>query len=727
VSKILAAPLQEAPSASAQFIQPHGLLLVLTEPALLIDRISANSMAFFGQAPPSLLGTPILQWLVERDRISVAHQLLNCNSCDLLPVTFKLHRDLGGQRIVAMVHRHLGRLIMEVEHACAQGSRGMALPHITRFARHAVVNLRQARSLHELFDSTVRQMRRLTQFERVVLCRVDSAHNCEVLAEDRAERLDTLAGLQLAAEPFFAEEREQFCKSRLSYVPDSRFKPVPLLCCTANDVTPLDLTHATLRTPSAARCKALAAMRAQAALSLSIIKDSKLWGFVLCLQESCHKELSHETRLACELLGEVVASLIAANEQLEDSDYQLVLKATQASLLQCMGRETNFVRGLVDYQPNLLDVARAAGAAIFMNGEYTVVGAAPDPAAIAKLIEWLAHRGDEPLMVTDCLPSLYPPAQAYASCACGLMAASMSKRQNNYVLWFRPEVAQPQTLGPWHQVVQSKSLPWKPVEVAAAQDLRLSMIDLIMQKTEELAKLNLELERSNVELDSFAYAASHDLKEPLRGIHNYTGLVVKELGEQHLIGQSGARLRTVLKLTVRMEELIDSLLHYAQVGRMELSLRNTSTEALVNDCKEMLMPRLEETATTLQVVSQLPTVCCDAVRLAEVFTNLFTNALKYNDKPIRRIEVGSLTDAKGTVTFFVRDNGIGIREKNLTVIFRIFKRLHKRDKMGGGSGTGLTITQRIIERHGGRIWVESTLGVGTTFFFTLGDPKAAHD
>jgi chemotaxis family two-component system sensor kinase Cph1 len=569
-----------------------------------------------------------------------------------------------------------------------------------------------------------------------------------------------LVGLRLAAAELSEDERLQFCKSQLSYVPDLQYKPVPLLSRTPGDGTPLDLTHATLRTPSAARCRVFAAMQAQAALSLSIIKDSKLWGFVLCSHESSRKELSYEARLACELLGEVVASLIAVNENLEDADYRLVLKATQASLLQCMGREKDFVRGLVDYCPNLLDVASAQGAAIFMNGQYTVVGSAPDNAAIAQLIEWLAHRGDEPLLVTDCLATLYPPAQAYADRACGLMAASLSKGQNNYVLWFRPEVSQslswvdnpneashrplaarpaappavalrksaplPQTFAPWHQAVQGKSLPWKQVEVAAAQDLRLSMIDLIMQKTEEVAKLNLELERSNVELDSFAYAASHDLKEPLRGIHNYTGLVVKELGELHLIGHSGERLRTVLKLTARMEELLDSLLHYAQVGRMELSLRDTSTQVLVNDCREMLKPRLEETFTSLVVVGELPTVRCDAVRLSEVFTNLFTNALKYNDKAERRIEVGSTRDANGRVTFFVRDNGIGIREKNLTVIFRIFKRLHKRDKMGGGSGTGLTITRRIVERHGGRIWVESTLGVGTTFYFTLGETGAVH-
>jgi signal transduction histidine kinase len=114
------------------------------------------------------------------------------------------------------------------------------------------------------------------------------------------------------------------------------------------------------------------------------------------------------------------------------------------------------------------------------------------------------------------------------------------------------------------------------------------------------------------------------------------------------------------------------------------------------------------------------------VRLGEVFANLITNALKYNDKPQRWIEIGVVDtpravggDAAREQTFYVRDNGIGIPDRHLATVFRIFKRLHARDEFGGGTGAGLTIVRKIVERHHGRVWIESTPGQGTTVFFTL--------
>jgi signal transduction histidine kinase len=124
----------------------------------------------------------------------------------------------------------------------------------------------------------------------------------------------------------------------------------------------------------------------------------------------------------------------------------------------------------------------------------------------------------------------------------------------------------------------------------------------------------------------------------------------------------------------------------------------------------------------------LPSVRCDSVRIGEVFRNLIVNAMKYNDKPVKWIEVGYVgaqpldgeqTD-RGKTTFYVRDNGIGIPQKHLDAVFRIFKRLHSRDKFGGGTGVGLPIVKKIVERHGGRIWIDSQFGEGSSFNFTLG-------
>jgi len=246
------------------------------------------------------------------------------------------------------------------------------------------------------------------------------------------------------------------------------------------------------------------------------------------------------------------------------------------------------------------------------------------------------------------------------------------------------------------------------------------------QRTErELEVRNDELEQTNRELDDFAYIASHDLKEPLRGIHNYSRFLIEDYADR--FDEDGrAKLETLTRLSRRMETLIDSLLHYSRLGRTDLALDEVDVQEVVDDVVDRLGISLREQNIEVRIARRLPVIQSDRVRLGEVFANLITNAIKYNDKPQRWIEIGVL-DAPGAVggdpsgehTFYVRDNGIGIPERHLDTVFRIFKRLHGRDRFGGGTGAGLTIVRKIVERHHGRVWIESRPDEGTTVFFTL--------
>lgn len=240
----------------------------------------------------------------------------------------------------------------------------------------------------------------------------------------------------------------------------------------------------------------------------------------------------------------------------------------------------------------------------------------------------------------------------------------------------------------------------------------------IHQREQAEKKLQLyaeELEKSNSDLEDFAYIASHDLKEPLRGIHNFSKFLLEDY-EDKLDQEGVAKLETLAQLSQRMSDLTDSLLYYSRVGRAELAYQATNLNEVIDEVKERLSLLLEEQNVRIDIPQLLPIVQCDYVRIKEVFHNLISNAVKYNDQPDKRIEIGC--NAQSFI-FYVRDNGIGIREKHFDGIFRIFKRLHGRNKFGGGVGVGLTFVQKILERHGGRIWVESTYGEGSTFYFTL--------
>ncbi len=236
---------------------------------------------------------------------------------------------------------------------------------------------------------------------------------------------------------------------------------------------------------------------------------------------------------------------------------------------------------------------------------------------------------------------------------------------------------------------------------------------MLLQKTEEL-------EQSNRELDDFAYIASHDLKEPLRGIANYARFIMEDY-QSKLDTEGQKRLQTLANLPRQMEALINDLLLFSRVGRLGLSIHDVDLNLMMDNITTLLKPILEEQHVDIQIPRPLPTICCDRSRLSEVFQNLITNALKYNDKTDKKIEIEFREPENGFYTFYIKDNGIGIPEKHFDAIFRMFKRLHPRKSYGGGSGAGLTIVKKIIERHHGKIGIESTIGMGTTFYFTIPD------
>jgi signal transduction histidine kinase len=244
---------------------------------------------------------------------------------------------------------------------------------------------------------------------------------------------------------------------------------------------------------------------------------------------------------------------------------------------------------------------------------------------------------------------------------------------------------------------------------------------------EELARSNEELHQSNKELDDFAYIASHDLKEPLRGIHNFASFLLEDYADK-LDDEGRSKLETLTRLTRRMETLIDSLLHFSRLGRVDLAIDTVDLNEVVEEVLDGLGITVKETATEVRIPRPLPAVRADRARVGEIFHNLVINAMKYNDKERKWIEIGFLDAVDGQPpVFYVRDNGIGIQEKHFDSVFRIFKRLHGRDKFGGGTGAGLTIVKKIVERHSGKIWVESIYGEGTTFYFTLGVDKDKGD
>jgi len=223
-----------------------------------------------------------------------------------------------------------------------------------------------------------------------------------------------------------------------------------------------------------------------------------------------------------------------------------------------------------------------------------------------------------------------------------------------------------------------------------------------------------ELGRSNAELELFAYVASHDLQEPLRMITSYTQLLAKRYRGQ-LDSDADEFIEFVVDGATRMSALINDVLNYSRVGSRDLELTSADCEEILDRVLMNLRQRVEETGAVV-THDPLPTIIADSSQLAQLFQNLVDNAIKFCTEKSPAVHIGAHQEGDGW-TLFVRDNGIGIDRSYNERIFQAFQRLHSREYPG--TGIGLAICKKIVERHGGRLWIESEPGHGSTFSFTL--------
>jgi len=236
-----------------------------------------------------------------------------------------------------------------------------------------------------------------------------------------------------------------------------------------------------------------------------------------------------------------------------------------------------------------------------------------------------------------------------------------------------------------------------------------------LKQAEELKQAIVALERSNKELEQFAYVASHDLQEPLRMVSSFTQLLAKRY-QGKLDKDADEFIDYAVAGAKRMQMLLNDLLAYSRVGARVKSFEPTDSEAAFDQAIANLRVAIEEGEAVI-TRDRLPPLIADDLQIVQLFQNLLGNAIKFHGKEPPRIHVSAKQEGNEWV-FSFRDNGIGIAPEYFDRIFVIFQRLHSREEYPG-TGTGLAICKKIVERHGGRIWVESEPGKGSTFYFTI--------
>jgi len=717
-------------------IQPHGVLLAIRPSDRTLAYASANIGAVFGLAPSAALGRPFAEILpaLAREFEAPLADLPPAGTTRTLG-TLQIATAQGPASYEAAISRSGDYAVLELEEP--PSGTVPSLEAIYPTLRRFVEQLQGASTIDTLCRLAAQAIRHMTGFDRVLIYRFDEQWNGTVVAEDRNDALPSYLDLRFPASDIPAQARELYRRNRLRIIPNANYTPVPIH---SRDPAPLDLSDSVLRSVSPVHLEYMRNMGTLASMSISILRDGRLWGLISC-HSKAPKRISLQVRNACDFLTQIFSLQLEARENTSLAENRARLGHVQTRLLAHMAAEDYFITGLVNHPEDLMLLAGAQGAAVLTQDHCWCLGKAPGEDEVKALFAWLSRHHQEDVFATDRLPDLYPPARNYADRASGLLAISISKAHASYVLWFRPEVVQtvkwggnPQKpvheeagslrLHPrrsfeiWKETVRGRSLPWSRSEIEAVKELRNAIVGIVLRRAEELAALSEELRRSNKELEAFSYSVSHDLRAPFRHIVGYSELLKKH--EWEGLSEKGKRyIDTIIDSAYTAGTLVDNLLRFSQMGRTALKPRQVDIAALVDEIRH----RLAQDAAGRRiewVIGDLPPVVADPALIRLVFENLMDNAVKYTrPRDIARIEIGSAR-GEGETIFFVRDNGVGFDMRYIDKLFGVFQRLHRIEDFEG-TGIGLANVRRIVERHGGRAWAEGAPERGATFFVALPD------
>jgi chemotaxis family two-component system sensor kinase Cph1 len=754
-------------------VQPHGVLLGVDAVSGIVRAVSRNADTLLGTSARAMLGNSLREVLPHHEitQLGGSEDAWGRSSrSGLLAATLSRRQAkespaAAGRQLDVSVHAVDGLRILEFEPAVRTETFGFA-PYYGDL-RRAMFRLQESRSIAEVCDVVVQEVRRVTGYDRVMVYRFAHDASGEVVAEDRREDWEPYLGQRYPASDIPVQARALYERNWIRAIERVDYQPADLLLdADLADALgrPLDLSGSVLRSVSPVHLQYLRNMGVGASMSVSILRDGRLWGLISCHHGSPAWPPS-QFRAACELLGVAVSMQVSGLEFHDDLTKRERIARTQGRLLDQMATGDDVVGGLEAHGPEMLDMLQAQGASVRIGDRHLLLGHTPTREQVNAIVAAMPVTAPGAAFSTDCLSDLDPGFGQIKDVASGVLGLRLAAGRDDHLLWLREETLQPgiwagnpskqvhtvegndrlqprSSFAAWQHTVEGHSQPWTPIEGEAAEALWRAVSQVMLRRISEIQEANSELSRSNLALEAFAYVASHDLKEPLRGIAHFTAFVLED-AEDTLDTTSRARLESVRRLTERMDHLLDALLHFSRVGQADLQVITLQLDDVIDDALEVLAARLAETGVEVRRPGRLPSLEADAVRIHEVFTNLLSNAIKYRGAGPSWVEIGTAlvrppspevaetpaSDAGYRVTespsgqhvlaVYVRDNGIGIPPDRLEDVFTIFRRLHRQDEYTGGAGVGLTIARKIVERHGGAMWARSDPQAGTTFWMTL--------
>lgn len=723
------------PIHKLNLIQNHGFI-ISTDYSGIIQQYSSNIVEFLTIGLSGLLGSHIVDFF----GVEYQEALKQCiHKKQYAPFTCIIDTI----EFLVIPHSNEHHVIFEFEKNVQE------LDPLQRQNRlsEIITNLSNAANEYDMCDLASKLVKDFLGYDRVMLYKFDENWNGEVIAEAKEEHLESWLGLHYPATDIPQQARKLFLNMGvrvISEITEFSASMIPEISPVSNDI--LDLSKSELRAPSAIHIEYLKNMKVGGTLTAAIVHNNMLWGLIAC-HHYRPKMVSYQQRLSCKFLAQVFSTqlgLRSFNSSLQKINNAAV---TRNKLVKQMSIKWDIVEGLARYDTNVIDLTEASGAAIFIDGNITLLGETPSENEILALNDWIeGQAGEHELFYTHTLSKLYPESDSYRNVASGVLYIAITKGNTNKLFWFKPELLKTVSWGgnpnkaieinsdarlsprksfeKWSEEVKGQSLPWQDYEISAAKALKENISEIIIRKYEEVMYLNRKLEKAYKDLESFSYSVSHDLRAPLRGIDGFAQ-IIKEDYYDALDDYGRSALDTIINSTEKMNELIDDILNFSGLQQKQIRVGQVNLSYLINEVIELNQVAKQFPNTKIIIQDDLPDVSGDRSMILQLLSNLISNALKYSaTRPKPVIEIG-YHNTETPVVFYVKDNGIGLDMKYKDSIFEVFNRLV--DDSYPGSGIGLAIVKRVVERHNGNVWVESREGEGTTFNFCFNISEGAYE
>lgn len=709
-------------------VQSHGFLIAIDKSSLAITYLSENIADFLNVLPKELLDKPVslLSELIKQDPVFNVEDLLALGIIRKSFDAISPHPvEINGEPFYLIISSSVNDWLLEFEPVTLQYDIQSLI------GRSASVML-QGKSVSALLKGAAVEVKKLIGYDRIMIYKfLDDGHG-EVVAEEKNDDLEPFFGLHYPASDIPKQARELYKLNLTRLIADVNTNDAPIL--TYRENTPLDLTNGSLRAVSPIHIQYLKNMGVDSSFSISLLANGELWGLIAC-HNYTPKFIDYKAREGSKLIGEILSSALEYRQAEEDSEMVEQFKDTASVLLEHLNRDKYLVDALTRHSKTLLDVTKGSGVAIIFENDLKTIGNVPDENSIWELADWLKENNDESIYYTHRLSEIFHPAKRYKDIASGMLACSISKDPDEVIIWFKPEqistvnwAGNPEkpvnpsekgiaSLSPrksfetWSQVVNNTSDKWLPEEITSVLRIREIIVTYINKKANEIRLLNEKLQAAYEELDTFSYTISHDLRTPLTSIKTYAELMLKNKS----IDEGGRKmLDRILNGAGKMNFLIKEILNLARVGRSEIVYETVNMQVLLKEVSTEVWAAFKADNTEL-VLGQLVDIKGDKTMIAQVFTNLISNAVKYSsmvEKP--RVELSAFVDSGETI-YAIKDNGMGIDNRYYDRVFELFKRMDNVKEIEG-TGVGLAIVKRIVERHNGRVWFESKLNAGSTFY-----------